>query len=299
MLPVLVTGGNGYLGGTLLRYLTQHRPDWDVHATFFSIPPDPHTPNAHALDLRERSSVERVLETARPSLIFHTAALNEGDAQDMYATNARGSEYLARGAGQLNARLIHLSSDVIFDGERGNYSEDDAPNPITPYAVSKADAERGVMDSSANAIIVRTSLIYGFKPLDSRTRSIRRGEMPRLFVDELRNPIWVMNLCEALTELAASDYRGILNVAGTQPLSRYEFGLKLMRYMGGDESMVTPMRSEESGLVRPRDCTLNLSRAKQLLKTELLGVDQVLVKTCQVFENLSRLITKSSSAESS
>lgn len=229
MLPVLVTGASGYVGGALLRYLTQHRPDWDVHATFFSIPPDPNTPNAHALELRDRSSVERILEKARPSVIIHTAALNAGDPQDMYETNVRGSEYIGRGAAQINARLIHLSSDVIFDGERGKYTEDDAPNPITPYAVSKAEAERAVLESGANAVIVRTSLIYGFKPLDPRTRAIRRGEMPRLFVDEYRNPIWVMNLCEALTELVESEYRGVLNVAGTQSLSRYEFGVKLMR----------------------------------------------------------------------
>ncbi|HZQ08777.1 MAG TPA: SDR family oxidoreductase [Anaerolineae bacterium] len=275
---VLVTGASGYLGGALLRYLDANHPGWDVHATFFSIPPADGYPNAHSLDLRDPHSVERVLAAAQPDLIFHTAALNEGDAQEMYETNARGSEYLAKGAAKQGARLIHLSSDVIFDGTRGNYSEDDTPNPITPYAVSKADAEKAVLASGADAVLVRTSLIYGFKPLDRRTRSILLGEMPRLYTDEMRCPIWVNNLCEALVEVGEMDYRGVLHVAGTQPLSRYDFGMKLMEAMNGDPGQLIPARSSENSLVRPLDCTLNVSRAQRILKTKLMSVDEVLAR---------------------
>ncbi len=274
----LVTGASGYLGGALLRYLDANRPNWDVHATFFSIPPAEGYPNAHSLDLRDPQSVARVLAIVQPDLIFHTAALNEGDAQNMYETNARGSEYLAKGAAKHGARLVHLSSDVIFDGTQGNYSEDDTPNPITPYAVSKADAEKAVLASEVDAVLVRTSLIYGFKPLDRRTRAVVRGEMPRLFIDEMRCPIWVNNLCETLVEVAEMDYRGVLHVAGTQPLSRYEFGMKLMQAMNGDTSQLIPVRSSESSLVRPLDCTLNVSRAQRMLKTKLMSVDEVLAR---------------------
>jgi dTDP-4-dehydrorhamnose reductase len=273
---VLVTGASGYLGGALLRYLDAERPDWDVHATFFSIPPSDGYPNAHALDLRDPASVERVLAQAEPDLILHTAALNAGDADEMYKTNGMGSAYVARGAAKRGARLVHLSSDVIFDGKRGNYSEDDAPNPITPYAVSKAEAERGVLESGADAVLVRTSLIYGFKPLDPRTRAILRGEMPRLFTDEMRCPIWVFNLAEALVELSELDYRGVINVAGTQPLSRYDFGAKLMESMKADPSTLIPTPSSASPVIRPMDCTLDVSRAQKLLQTKLMGVDEML-----------------------
>ncbi len=260
----------------MLRTLEALRPEWDTHSAFFSIAPSADMPNAHHLDLRDETSVARVMAHAQPQIIFHTAALNQGDAQNMYDTNARGSAYLARAAARHNARLIHLSSDVIFDGARGNYGEDDAANPITPYAVSKADAEKNVLDSGANAAVVRTSLIYGFKPLDPRTRAILRGEMPRLFTDEMRCPIWVFNLAQALVELAELDYRGVLNLAGTQALSRYEFGVKLMRALDGDPAQLIPLSSAASGLVRPRDCTLNVSRAQKLLQTKLLSVDEVL-----------------------
>lgn len=275
---VLVTGANGYLGGALLRYLAANRPDWDVHATFFSIPPAPGTPFAHALDLRDPNSVETVMSTVQPDLIFHAAALNAGDPQEMYETNARGSAYLARAAARQAARLVHVSSDVIFDGEGGNYSEEDDPHPITPYARSKADAERGVLDSGANAVVVRTSLIYGFRPLDPRTRSILRGEMVHLFVDEWRCPIWVNTLSAALVELAELDLRGVLHVAGAQALNRYDFGMKLMGALEGDTARLVPVESRASGLIRPRNCTLNTSRARSMLTTPLLGVDEALAQ---------------------
>lgn len=273
---ILLTGASGYLGGAVLRTMEALQPEWDVHCTLFSIVPSDEMPNSHHMDLREEASVARVLDKVQPQIIFHTAALNQGDAQDMYDTNARGTGYLARAAAQCRARIIHLSSDVIFDGARGYYSEEDAPNPITTYAVSKADAETNVQASGANAVLVRTSLIYGFKPLDPRTRAVLRGEMPRLFTDEMRCPIWVFTLSQALVELAEMDYHGVLNIAGTQALSRYDFGVKLMRALHGDPAQLIPASSAESGLVRPRDCTLDVSRASNILQTKLLSVDEVL-----------------------
>ncbi len=274
----LLTGSSGYLGTALLRILPAQRPDWDLHITLHSIEPSDAMPNAHHLELRDANSIARVMDKVQPEIIFHTAALTAGDAREMYETNAGGSGELARQAKKYNARFIHLSSDVIFDGERGMYVEDDAPNPITPYAVSKADAEKNVLASDANAVLVRTSLIYGFKPLDPRTRSVLRGEMPNLFTDEMRCPIWVDNLCAALLELAEHDYCGILNVAGTQALSRYDFGVKLMGALNADASHLIPTASTQSEMVRPRDCTLNVSRAQQVLRTKLLSVDEVIEK---------------------
>ena len=275
---VLITGANGYLGAALLRYIARERPAWDLHATFFSIPPSPGQTNAHSLDLREPASVERVLAAVQPDLIFHTAALNAGEAQEMYETNARGSDRLARGAAQHHARLVHVSSDVVFDGRRGNYNEDDAPHPITPYGVSKADAEQNVLASGAQCVLARTSLIYGFKPLDPRTRAVLRGEMPRLFTDERRCPIWVETLSAALVELGEMDYRGVLHVAGAQALNRYELGIKLMYALGGDTGHLIPAASAQSALVRPLDCTLDISRAQRILRTPLVGVDEMLAR---------------------
>jgi dTDP-4-dehydrorhamnose reductase len=274
---ILVTGSSGFLGANLLRHLPIQCPDWDLHATLFSIVPSDDMPNTHHLDLRDQESVTRLMNKVRPDIIFHTAALfQEDDPAAMYETNARGSGYLAREAAKHTARLIHLSSDVVFDGKRGNYSEQDPTYPITPYAVSKADGEREVLASGANAVIVRTSLLYGFKPLDRRTRAVMRGEMPHLFTDEIRCPIWVDNLSAALLELAENDYRGILHVAGSQALSRYDLGVKLLTALNADTSHLIPTLSAVRKSARPLDCSLDVSRAQTVLETELVGVDEVL-----------------------
>lgn len=274
---VLVTGSSGFLGGALLRHIPDYRPDWDLHTTQFSIVPSDEMPDVHHLDVRDPRSIARVMDKVQPDVILHTAALNNlGTAEEMLETNANGSGMLADAAARRNARFVHLSSDVIFDGRRGNYTEEDAPNPITPYAVSKAEAEKQVLASGANAVLIRTSLLYGFTPLDPRTRSILRGEMTRLYTDEMRCPIWVDNLAAAVVELAESDYCGILNVAGTQPLNRYEFGMRLMDALGGDKERLVALPSAQGGVVRPLDCTLDVSRAQGILKTPLLSVDQMI-----------------------
>lgn len=274
---VLLTGSSGYLGTAFLRHIPVQRPDWDLHITLHSIVPSDDMPNAHYMDLRDAASVAQVMSTVQPELIFHTGALNQSDnAGELYETNANGSGYLAEQAAQYGSRLVHLSTDVVFDGQRGSYAESDTPHPITPYGISKADAERNILTSGANAILVRTSLIYGFRPLDPRTRSILRGEMPRLFTDEMRSPIWVDTLVQALLELAGTDYRGVLHVAGTQPLNRYEFGVKLIGALGGDPAGLIPARSAQSTVIRPLDCTLDVSLAQKILTTRLTGVDEII-----------------------
>ena len=98
----------------------------------------------------------------------------------------------------------------------------------------------------------------------------------RLFTDELRCPIWVESLAAAVVELAGLDYTGVLHVAGAQPLSRYDFGLRLLRLHGVDGSRIVPTSRSEIGLPCPLDCTLDCSRARALLRAPLPGVDEVL-----------------------
>jgi len=247
--------------------------------------------------MRDKAAVTVLVDQIRPAVIVHTAACNPGYGTDFEATNTTGTRHVVRAAAACGARLIHISSDVIFDGEKGNYVEDDPPSPITPYGRSKALAEEEVRASGAESVIVRTSLIYGWRPRVARqvrwiVEGVKSGQPVRLFTDELRCPIWVESLAAAVLELAGMDYTGVLHVAGAQPLSRYEFGLRLLRFHGLDPGppcseqsqraypeqsrRVIPALSRESGLHRPLDCTLDCSRARSLLRTPLPGVDEVL-----------------------
>ncbi|MBI4787755.1 MAG: SDR family oxidoreductase [Chloroflexi bacterium] len=269
-LRLLVTGGSGYLGSAILKRAPR---GWTLAATYLTQPLTAENVAAFRLDVRDAGQVDRVIAGWRPDVIVHTAAHQRGE--QMRAVNADGSQHIASAAARENARLIHLSSDVIFDGEHAPYDESALPDPISPYAESKALAERAVVDAHPQPAIIRTSLIYGFAPLDPRTRQTLDGEMPRLFTDEYRCPILVDDLADALLELATSGYSGILNVAGPQRLSRYDFGVKLAHALGV-EPRFAPALSAPTETSRPRDCTLDISRAQTLLRTRLRGVDQVL-----------------------
>ncbi len=246
------------------------------------------------LDVRHQPSVAALVEETRPDTIVHTAALSPGQGSEFEAVNARGTEHVARAAATIGARLIHVSTDVLFDGAKGSYGEEDSPSPITPYGRSKARAEEAVRASGAEAVIVRTSLIYGpradagdtapgeedWRSWGRQTRwivgDLQAGKPVRLFTDELRCPIPAVSLAEALLELAVRPWAGVLHVAGAQPLSRYAFGVRLARFHGVDAAAIIPALSAESGLVRPLDCTLASSRGRALLRTPLPGVDETL-----------------------
>jgi dTDP-4-dehydrorhamnose reductase len=278
---LLVTGGSGYLGRWIVRLAAR---DWDVTATYRSHPAEKAEGQTcvawQQLDVRNRAAVEALVKEVQPAVIVHTAASNPGGDTDFEATNEAGTRHIARAAAASRARLVHISSDVIFDGEKGNYVETDLPAPITPYGRSKALAEEEVRASGVEAVIVRTSLIYGWQPrLDRHSRwvvdGLQTGQLPRLFIDELRCPIWVESLAAAVIELAGMEYAGVLNVAGAQVLSRYEFGVRVAQLHGLDPNPIIAARSRESGLYRPLDCTLDCSRARMLLRTPLPGVDEV------------------------
>lgn len=275
---LLVTGGSGYLGGWVARLALAQ---WDVTATYLSHPVRGAGVSWRRLDVRDRSAVAALVAEIHPAVVIHTAAMNPGAGRDFRATNIAGTYHVAREAAAWDARLVHVSTDVVFDGEQGSYVEEDPPSPITPYGRSKARAEEMVEQAGPEAVIVRTSLIYGWRPeVDRHTRwmldKLAGDEVVRLFTDELRCPIWVESLAAALVELAEMDLTGRLHVAGAQALDRYAFGQRVLRFHGVDPAPLVPALSRESGLSRPLDCTLDISHAQALLSTPLPGVDEVL-----------------------
>ena len=275
---LLVTGGSGYLGGWVVRLA---RDSWAVTATYLTHQVDEPGADWRRLDVRDEAAVETLVAEVHPAVIVHTAAVRPGAGTDFEAANAAGTRHVARAAAEHGVHLIHISTDVVFDGQKGNYAEGDPPTPITPYGRSKALAEQEVRASGAEAVIVRTSLIYGWRPhIGRNTRwmldDLQAGKPVRLYTDELRCPVWVESLAAAVVELAGMEYTGILHAAGAQILSRYEFGVRLLRFHGLDPSPIIPTRSRESGLRRPLDCTLDCSRARALLRTPLPGVDEML-----------------------
>jgi len=237
-----VTGATGYLGSELVRL----RPD----AT------------SERVEVRDAAAVSRLLERLRPDVVIHTAY-----RQDEDDVNTVGSENVARAAVAVGARLVHLSTDVVFDGRKGApYVEEDPLSPVTDYGRAKAEAEVRVALAHADALLVRTSLLYGGDAPSKHELSAHDPDFT-FFTNEIRSPVQVTDLAQALLELAELEVSGPLHVAGADDVSRAEFAELIAR---------GPVRSAPAPETRPLGCALDSSRARALLRTRLRGVREVL-----------------------
>lgn len=274
MKRLLITGGSGFLGWRLTQ-IAETSGAWDVCPTYLSNPVN--HPNGLRLDLCDRSATENTVRELLPDVIIHQAVSNRN--ADHVAAIVPAARNIMEAAVEHNTRLIHVSSDMVWGGDRAPYSDDDPPAPLTPYAAAKASAEDLLRSAMPDKIlIVRPSLLYGFGPIDRQTQwivdGIRRNEPVRLFTDEIRCPIWVDTVSHALLELAASERTGCLNLGGP-PLNRWDFGMKMLACLGLEPGPnVVRSAIAESGMNRPADLTLDVSKARRWLKTPLLSVEQ-------------------------
>jgi dTDP-4-dehydrorhamnose reductase len=269
---LLITGGSGYLGRALAA---RARADWDVTAIRLTQPG-----SGPVVDVRDAAAVSRLIEGVRPDVVVHTAYLQSGAA--MMDVNVAGADNVARASAAVGARLVHLSTDVVFDGarERGGYSERDAAIPIIEYGRAKLAGERVVAAAAADALIVRTSLIYGGDrpgPHEQMVLDALEGRRDvAFFSDELRCPIVAADLAVALLDLARQPVSGLLHVAGGDTVSRLEFAQLVAASQGGDPARLRSALSSARGPRRPLNCALDCRRAAGLLATPIRGVRVVL-----------------------
>jgi dTDP-4-dehydrorhamnose reductase len=255
---LLVTGGGGLLGSELARRAPEQ--GWAVRATWRSRRPELDVEWVQA-DVRDEAAMERA--AAGVDAVVHTAYLQHG--HEAWATNVDGSRAVAVAA--RGARLLHLSSDIVFDGRQGGYREQDAPAPVNAYGRSKAAAEHAVAQAHPDALVARTSLLYGGLEPGPQERLAREGT--RFFVDEIRSPVSVCDLADALLELAGLDVAGTLHLGGADDVSRYDLAVLL----GADPERIEGVPTTAD---RAPNVSLDSSRAGALLATRLRGVREVL-----------------------
>lgn len=273
--PLLITGAAGFVGQELARRAVgRFAPVW---ATWRLRQPAPLEDVCfERLDVTDQIAVERLMQRLRPAAVIHAAYRKDGP--DAHAVTATGAGFIARAAAKIGARLVHISTDMVLDGENPPYDERSQPAPIHPYGLAKAEAEELVRHFAPDAAIVRTSLVCRLEPPDPVTDWIVSSLVSRapitLFTDEIRCPVWLDDLADALLELAQGDFAGVINVAGPQALSRYEMGVRLARRFGLDPAGLRAGLSGQSTPPRPRDLTLDTRLARQLLQTRLRSFDE-------------------------
>jgi dTDP-4-dehydrorhamnose reductase len=286
---VVITGGSGLLGGNLSKMAS------DLHEVIL-------TYNEHLVEIKGGNSLFLNLRTfdesdiinLRPDVVVHSAALTNVDycedhQNDAYAINVEATATIARACNHSGAKMIYISTDSVFDGNDDNYSEDDKTNPLNYYAKTKLNAEQKVADICDDYVIIRTNF-YGWNILDKNSfaewaiNKLKKKEQLNAFEDIIFTPIFVNNLATAILELCKLDYIGVLHISGSEPCSKMGFIRTLADVFGYNPELIHPISVDDLGFKakRPKDTSLNISKASDLLGTKLLDVRNGLIQMKQL-----------------
>jgi len=285
---VFITGASGFVGGSVLHFAPA---DWTIHACSRG-PLSAASANVthHALDLSDREKTAEVLAALRPQVILHIAAIanidySEAHQAEAAAINAETTGHLARMAGELGARFVFCSTDNVFDGATGFYDEDALVSPVNFYGRTKVAAEVLVHEALEDAAIARVALVIGLPIMGSGNsflvkmeENLRAGREIQIPENEVRSPVDLITLGKSLLELADNDFRGVINLAGSTRLNRYDMAKRIAATLGYSESLVTPINSNalEGRAPRPDDVSLDNALARETLKTPMRTLDESL-----------------------
>ncbi len=242
-----------------------------------------------AVDLRDGGALRKVLDEVSPTLVVNCAACPdiapcETDPRSTHRINVDAPVLMAAFCAERGAQFVHISSDQVFDGRKGGYSEADPLSPVHEYGRGKAEAERRVLAANGEAVVVRISLVVGNSYLGTRSSSeslvakIREGADLRLYTNEFRTPVLVDDVARAVLCLAQSDFSGLVNVAGPDRVNRLEIGRALAAHFDLAGDNLHPALSGGLGArpPRPLDLSLDTTLAAKLLPFRLKGLGEAL-----------------------
>ncbi|MEM3159499.1 MAG: SDR family oxidoreductase [Nitrososphaera sp.] len=237
------------------------------------------------LDMTSPESISKAVSAFKPDCVINCAAMTNVDECEKnpglaMQVNAEGPRRLAQACGE--ARLVHVSTDAVFDGVAGGYSEESEPNPVNAYARSKLEGDRLVASTAKDYVVVRTNL-YGLNPsgkglLNWILSSLAGGKEMTGFTDVVFNPLWARDLAGMLVELSTAPYSGILNCAGDEVFTKYEFCKRIADALGYKNATIKPGVSGQSSLaaLRPKKTYLKNDKMHGLLKTKIHSLGEVL-----------------------
>ena len=265
-----ITGAGGLIGSHIARTAAAHAPGWRVRGL-----------TRGDFDLTDFPEVRRQFEADLPELVVHCAAMSDPEACETQLTQTRlvnrEATFFLSGLAQ-DIPMIFFSSDLVFDGRHGNYTEEDEPSPLSVYARCKAEAEALVMANPLHTI-VRTSLTAGKSPNGNRgiEEQLRlhwaRGDTVKLFTDEYRCPIPAEVTARAIWELALAKRPGIYHLAGSERMSRLEIGQLIAAKHPELNPKIEPYSlRDHDGPPRAADTSLDCGKLQQLLSFPLRGL---------------------------
>ncbi len=253
-------------------------------------------PHSVQLDITDRDATLRLVNDVQPKAIINTAALHNVDycethREEAARVNVEGVRNLSEAARENRSRLVHLSTDYVFDGTTGHYTELDKPHPLHYYAETKLEAEK-VASQLPSYAIARPSVIYGWNPLEATgipsssgktvnfamfvLEKLKKNETVKAVRDQYGSPTFADNLADALLKLAKYPHNGVFHTAGRSCLSRYEFAVKLAEIFQYPQRLVQPMFTTEFKQLaeRPKNSCLLVQKAENALGMKFLTTDE-------------------------
>ena len=265
---ILVTGTSGLLGLNLaLENARKHM--------VFGVDRLPLKTDAFQViqtDLLYLGVLEHLFEQTQPDWVIHCAALADMEACETNPSlaqqlNAELPGELAALVARYGARLVHISTDAVFDGQRGNYTEKDSPNPLSVYARTKLDGERAVTQANPDTIIARVNM-FGWSPSSKRSLAeffvynLKAGKPVEGFTDVYFCPLLVNDLAYILVEMLEKDLQGFYHVFSSECISKYDFGMSIAQQFNFDTRLITPSSVNQSGLQATRAPLLTMDTTK-------------------------------------
>ena len=277
---LLITGSNGLLGQKLVELLRK-QANVDLIATARGVNRLPVTDGYTyaSLDITDQEEVNAVFDQFKPEIVIHTAAMTnvdtcETDQEGCDLLNVDAVAFIIQACEKHNSYLCHLSTDFIFDGAAGPYTEEGIANPISYYGESKLKAEQLLLASSIRWSIARTVLVYGTVPDMSRSnivlwvkKSLEEGKTIQVVTDQFRTPTLAEDLAIGCWLLAKDEVEGIFNISGSDFLTPYEMAVMTADYYGLDKSLLQKADSStfQQTAKRPARTGFVLDKAKKVL----------------------------------
>ena len=283
---LLVTGASGLLGTRICQLAAKQNYEvysaHSEHIPQFGIP--------IKLDITDGTALKQLFDKTKPDVIVHSAALTDVDKcekeKDLaWKINVDSTSNIAQLCHKHDCFLVYVSTDYVFNGEKGNYKETEQTAPINYYGLTKLKGEEEIKKSTAEYCIARTSVIYGSIPAAGKINfalwlieKLRKKEETRTVIDQWTSPTLNTNLAEMILETVEKRVTGTFHLAGATRLSRYEFAQKIAETFNLDKNCLLPTSSKEMKWLakRPKDSSLNVDKAKQTLKNKPLQISDAL-----------------------
>jgi dTDP-4-dehydrorhamnose reductase len=271
---LFITGGSGLLGSKFITITG----DYEIITTYNTNPKD----NAVKLDITREDDVLAKIETLNPDLVIHSAALTNVDycedhQEEADKINSQGTLNLVKACKKTDSKLIYVSTDFVFDGKKGMYSEDEKTNPLSYYAKSKLKGEEYIQNSDLDYAIARVSVLYGwhtnFNFVTWVINELKAGNEINIVTDEYNSPTLADNAAEAILNIYSKDKGGIYHIAGDERINRFDFAKNIASVFELDETLINPILSEEliRSAPRPMDSSLSVEKARNNLDIKLLN----------------------------